>query len=183
MTRAERVLAWVANLLVPGTGLVLAGRMALGVLTAVAWGLLAAALLVVCLVVPEEGAPRMAPLFAAAVVLQYGAVQLLLAARLRRMRALLASEARDAPFRSALAVYARGRLDEARAICKNLLRADPDDVEATLLLASIARRRGDARAARRHLRRARYLDDAGRWDFEIERELAAIGPSRPPGAR
>ena len=183
MTRAERVLAWVANLLVPGTGLVLAGRMALGVLTAVAWGLLAAALLVVCLVAPEEGAPRMAPLFAAAVVLQYGAVQLLLAARLRRMRALLASEARDAPFRSALGAYARGRLDEARATCKDLLRADPDDVEATLLLASIARRRGDARAARRHLRRARYLDDAGRWDFEIERELAAIGPSRPPGAR
>jgi len=26
----------------------------------------------------------------------------------------------------------------------------------------------------RHLVRARYLDDAGRWDFEIERELSAL---------
>jgi hypothetical protein len=56
-----------------------------------------------------------------------------------------------------------------------LLRADAGDVEATLQLAAIARRRGDAAAARRHLRRARYLDDDGRWDFQIGRELEALG--------
>jgi hypothetical protein len=28
-------------------------------------------------------------------------------------------------------------------------------------------------AARRWLVRARYLDDEGKWDFEIDRELAA----------
>lgn len=183
MTRVHRVLAWAANLLVPGTGLVLTGRVALGILTAIGWGLLVAALLVVGLLAPEAATRRGMMLLGLAAGLEYGMAQLALVARFRRLARLAGGEARDEKFKSALVAYVQGRLDEAQAICRDLLRADPDDVEATLQLATIARRRGDLRAAKRHLRRARYLDDEGLWDFEIEREFAAPGPSRPPGAK
>jgi hypothetical protein len=69
--------------------------------------------------------------------------------------------------------YLQGKLDESESISKALLSEDPDDVEAALQLGYIARRRGDLAAARLWLVRARYLDDEGKWDFEIDRELAA----------
>jgi Flp pilus assembly protein TadD len=80
----------------------------------------------------------------------------------------------DEEFKKALAAYLQGRYDEAETACKALLRQDPGDVEATLQLGAIARRRGRLAQARRHFRRARYLDDRGKWDSEIGRELAAF---------
>lgn len=47
----------------------------------------------------------------------------------------------------AAALYAAGRLDEARAACDAILRAAPDDFWALHLAATIALRRGDVRAA------------------------------------
>ena len=84
----------------------------------------------------------------------------------------------DGLFRSALVAYLQDRMDESESICRELLASDPDDVEAFLQLAMIARHRGDAATARRHLVRARYLDDAGRWDSQIERELSALVANR-----
>ena len=84
------------------------------------------------------------------------------------------TEGRDERFKAALAAYMAGRHDEAEAACKALLREDPDDVEAMLQLASVARRRGLLAEARRCFLQARYLDDRGRWDAEIGRELASI---------
>ena len=47
MTRSShRVIAWILNLLVPGTGWVLAGRMAAGIVVALMWGLAAGGVLV-----------------------------------------------------------------------------------------------------------------------------------------
>jgi len=178
MTRGERILAWVMNLLVPGTGLILDGRLILGIAATVAWAALAAGLLLVVFVVPQEE-PRRRLLFLVAAAV-YAVAQWLLVVRMRRRAALAAGGERDEQFKAALPAYVQGRLDDAQAACKALLRADADDVEATLQLATIARRRGDVRRARRYLRRARYLDDAGRWDFEIERELAAVGAARTP---
>ncbi|MBL7140120.1 MAG: hypothetical protein ISS74_04355, partial [Planctomycetes bacterium] len=54
------------------------------------------------------------------------------------------------------------------------------DVEATLHLGVLAARSGRRAAAERYLRRARFLDDAGRWDFRIQRELAAMGEQAEP---
>ncbi|MBE3068849.1 MAG: tetratricopeptide repeat protein, partial [Planctomycetes bacterium] len=100
----------------------------------------------------------------------------------RRPPRHLASPARDDLFRAALEATLQGRLDDAEASCRRLLRLDPDDVEATLHLASLERLRGHAPAARRYLARTRYLDDDGRWDFQVGRELAALDQADAPPA-
>lgn len=180
MTRAHRVLLWILNLLVPGAGLVLAGRLVIGIVAGLAWGLSAGVAIITALVHPATGSQALSVLTAATPLVVYAAAQVALVLHFRaRGRSAVASD-RDARFRDALVAYVQGRLDESETVCRELLRADPDDVEATLELASIARRRKDVRAARRHLVRARYLDDAGRWDFEIARELASLA-SAPAG--
>jgi predicted Zn-dependent protease len=110
----------------------------------------------------------------------YVSSQASLALRFRARRRWLQNRDRDEVFKAAVAAYLQGRLDEAETNLARLLRADPDDVEATLQQAAIARRRGDGEAARSGLCRARYLDDAGRWDFEIGRELTALEPQSGP---
>jgi hypothetical protein len=174
VTRAHRALLWALNLLVPGAGLVLSGRLAIGIVAGLAWAVAAGMAIITALVHPRGGSPGLTVLVAAAPLIVYGAAQFALAGCLRARTRSAQAPDRDARFRDALVAYVQGRLDESEAACRALLRSDPDDVEAMLQLASIARRRNDARLARRRLARARYLDDAGRWDFEIERELAAL---------
>ena len=174
MTRAHRVLLWVLNLLVPGAGLVLAGRLVIGIVAGLAWGLAAGTAIITAMVHPAGGSAGLSVLVVAAPLIVYGAAQVALARRLRAERKSSQAPDHDAVFREALVAYVRGRFDESETACRALLHADPDDVEATLQLAAIARRRNAPRLAKRHLTRARYLDDSGRWDFEIERELAAL---------
>jgi tetratricopeptide (TPR) repeat protein len=163
---------WAANVLVPGAGLVLAGRVGVGVLWGGLWLALAGGYLATVILRPEAGLLRSA--LAVPALLWYLGGQVLLAYRLRESDRAAADERRQVRFRQALEAYLQGRLDEAEELCDRLLAADPDDVEATLQLASIARRRGQIERAGRLLRRGRYLDDEGRWDFEIDRELAAL---------
>ena len=173
MTRSShRVIAWILNLLVPGTGWVLAGRMAAGIVVALMWGLAAGGVLVGCIWPDMLGSPVRWVLGVAAAAL-YVVPQ---AALYGHLHAAGTQEGggRDERFKAALAAYMAGRHDEAEAACKALLREDPDDVEAMLQLASVARRRGLLAEARRRFLRARYLDDRGRWDAEIGRELASI---------
>ncbi len=173
----HRAAVWAANVLVPGSGLVLAGCLAEGVLWGGVWLGLAGGYLLTVVLRPEAGLLRAG--LAISALFWYLAGQTLLAYRLRQASRLSSDERRDRLFRRALEAYLQGRLDEAEELCGGLLAADPDDVEATLQLASIARRRGEAARARRLLRRARYLDDAGRWDFEIGRELEALAADDP----
>ena len=179
MNRCPAHPAWIglAGFLLPGAGHVWVGFVASGAAVAVAWGLLAGGALVleifraVAAVPPWEWALR----GSAAIV--YVAAQASLGFRLRAIRRAGRING-DGLFLSALVAYLQDRLDESESICRELLASDPDDVEAFLQLAMIAQRRGDAATARQHLVRARYLDDAGRWDFEIERELSALVANR-----
>jgi tetratricopeptide (TPR) repeat protein len=173
--------AWTSNLLVPGIGEVLLGRIILGTVRALAWSCLAAAAIYQVIFAPASDGHVAAIGLACLAGAVYVSSQIALALGYRTRRQWLQDRRRDEIFRTAMGAYLQGRLDEAEMLLKQLLRADPDDVEATLQLAAIARRRGDAAAARNGLCRARYLDDDGRWDFEIGRELAAIAPQPQAG--
>jgi len=171
---------WASNLLVPGAGEVLLGRVVLGPVRALAWGCLAAAAAYEVIFAPDSYSLTAAICLGALAGGVYLSSQVMLALRYRTRRRWLQDRNRDEIFKAATAAYLQGRLDEAGSLLSRLLRADPDDVEATLQQAAIARRRGDAAAARNGLCRARYLDDEGRWDFEIGRELAALEPQPEP---
>lgn len=180
MTRLpNKILMWSANLLVPGAGLVLMGRLGAGIAGAILW-LSAAAYLVLGVIWSEAGWIQWVSR-GGAVGIVYAAAQGVLYAVSRRMERHLADEPRDGRFKAALAAYLTGSLDESESICRALLKDDPDDVEATLQLGYLARQRGDLAAARRWFARARYLDDEGKWDFQVERELAACNPQTPCG--
>jgi len=183
MTRMPHpAVLWMVNLLVPGAGLVLLGRLATGVLLGMVWGSALAALVVATLVWPDAvAAGRLVGVLAAAAVVYVGA-QVVLYVRWRAAGQHVVSDQRDEAFREALVATLQGRLDDAEDLCRALLRADPDDVEATLHLAALARKRGRRGAALRCLRRARYLDEDGRWDFEIAREIAGLAESASPAA-
>ena len=173
---------WLANLLVPGAGHVWVGFVAAGAVLAVAWGLLAGGALVLEIFRAGGAVSPLEWFLRSSAAAGYVAAQVWLGFRLRAIRQAGRMD-RDGRFRSALVAYLQGRLDESESICRELLASDPDDVEAFLQLAMIARRRGDAAGARQHLVRARYLDDAGRWDFEIGRELSALGGSAGRAAK
>ncbi len=114
----------------------------------------------------------------------YVAAQAALYRYLKAAKARQADGGRDEQFKAALVAYLAGRYDEAEAACHALLRDDPDNVEAMLQLGSVARRRGRLAQARQCFLRARYLDDRGRWDAEIGRELASfeeLANRRPNG--
>jgi tetratricopeptide (TPR) repeat protein len=182
MTRMpSKALMWIANLLVPGAGFIILGRVGLGVVWALLWGS-ATVHMLLGIVWPEAGAgPLWCRVVLAAAV--YAAGQAILGGLCRSAARNLADDRRDDQFKAALAAYLQGRLDESESLCRDLLKTDPDDVEATLQLGYVARQRGDLAAARRWFTRARYLDDAGKWDFQIGRELAACtqGPGSVAG--
>jgi len=184
MTRLPHPAAlWTANLLVPGAGLVMLGRIVSGTVIGVLWGAALAAVLLAGFVWRDAGRTAVLLCFVASAVALYGGGQIVVYLRGQALANHLAGEARDAVFKAALVAYLAGRLDESEKICKDLLAIDRDDVEATLQLATIARRRGDTRAAHRYLARTRYLDDEGRWDFEVERELSALAETPPPAVQ
>ena len=184
MTRLPHsAFAWLANALVPGAGLVLMGRLVAGVALSVAWAAALCGFLVVTLVwpgvIPGNGVVGLG--IGAAAVYVVGQAAHAIARRKAEHR--LAGQERDERFKAVLVATLEGRLDEAERLCRALLREDPDDVEATLHLGSLARRCGRVPDARKYLARARYLDTEGRWDSFIGREFAALAaPGDQPGA-
>jgi len=165
---------WTANVLVPGSGLVLLGRLATGAACACLWTAAVGLLLLATVVWPDAASAGPVAGLVVAVGLLFAVAQALVYLRDRALRRHRADEARDAAFREVLAATLRGDVDEAADGCHTLLARDPDDVEATLHLALLARRAGRTDEARRLLRRARFLDAAGRWDLVIARDLAAV---------
>ena len=183
MTRptAHPVWIWLANLLLPGAGLVWIGFIGSGAAVALAWGLVTGGAVATHLFrASAQTLPATWVLGLASAGL-YATAQVWLGLRLAAIRRA-GRAGRDGEFRAALAAFLQGRLQESQALCLRLLRADPDDVEALLQLALVARQRGDAPAARAYLERTRYVDDAGRWDFEVRRQLAALAVGSTSGA-
>ena len=80
----------------------------------------------------------------------------------------------QALFIRAQAEYLRGHWLESQSSLKQLLRRDPQDVEAHLLLASVHRRAQRIDLSRRQLQRLCRLEGAAKWRTETEQELAAL---------
>jgi hypothetical protein len=78
--------------------------------------------------------------------------------------------------------YLRGHWVDAQMLLEQLIRRDPGDVEAQLLLASVHRRARRIDLSRRQLRQVQDCPGAGKWRFEIGRELAAIEEPSALGA-
>jgi thioredoxin-like negative regulator of GroEL len=77
-------------------------------------------------------------------------------------------------FREAQRLYLKGHWLEAEALAAQLIARQPVDVEARLLWASILRRSGQWREARKMLMALRDEAAAGRWQLEIEMDLRQI---------
>ena len=73
-------------------------------------------------------------------------------------------------FRAAQGEYLRGNWLEAELVLNELLDYDPQDVDAHLLLATVARRMGRYQEADQRLRHLETRVQAGKWRPEIARE-------------
>jgi hypothetical protein len=78
-------------------------------------------------------------------------------------------------FREALGEYLKGHWLEAEASLGLLLRHDPRDVEARLMLASVFRHTSRLPQARRQLVALSRLEGAEKWRTEITAELDLVG--------
>lgn len=173
--KVHTALLWLANLVVPGLGLVISGRLVWGVIIAISWDTALCSLLLAGFVWPGMACSQMTYVFAAGAAAVYAAAQIGLCAHVRAASNKASAARRDDLFKDAIRAYLQDRLDDGEAACKTLLRLDPQDVEAMLQLACVVARRGDVAQAKTLLRKVRYLDDQGKWDFHVERYLAALG--------
>jgi predicted Zn-dependent protease len=81
------------------------------------------------------------------------------------------------PFGDAAEQYLKGNWFEAECLLADLLRRDPRDVDAGLMLATLYRHTGRLDEASNQLDHLERLDEAAKWALEISRErrlLAAV---------
>lgn len=84
-------------------------------------------------------------------------------------------------FIQAQAEYLRGHWFEAEALLDKVLRTDQRDVDAQLMLATLYRRTGRIREARRRLRTLQRKEGAEKWQMEIDRELGNLERRKSSG--
>jgi len=77
-------------------------------------------------------------------------------------------------FQEALEHYLRGEWFQTERLLGAILKANPEDVEARLLLATLFRHTGRRNDARRELQRLADIPAASAWQWEIERELSLL---------
>ncbi len=77
-------------------------------------------------------------------------------------------------FQTALEHYLRGDWFQTERLLCAILKANPEDVEARLLMATLLRHTNRCDEARRELQRLTGVPGSGAWQWEIERELALL---------
>ena len=110
-------------------------------------------------------------------------------------------DVQTADFGQAVAYYLKGDWVESERTLVQLLRRNPRDVDAGLMLATLWRRAGRLDESARHLQRLRGMEESARWRMEIHRETELIAraeqeagsarepaqdepePAEPPAAR
>lgn len=85
-------------------------------------------------------------------------------------------------FDEAMGHYLQGNWFEAERVLVGLLRQDPRDTEARLMIATLLRHTGRSDEAARQLDQLERLEDARRWEWEIGRERAFLAEARAQAA-
>jgi tetratricopeptide (TPR) repeat protein len=100
----------------------------------------------------------------------------------RRKTARQVSSRTDDAYLEATENYLKGNWFEAECRLRELLRHEPRDLEAGLMLATLLRHTGRLAEAAQHLDRLQRLDGWERWAMEIGRERAYLaGTPEPDG--
>jgi cytochrome c-type biogenesis protein CcmH/NrfG len=81
-----------------------------------------------------------------------------------------ATNAAEDLFRRAQSEYLNGNWIAAEQLLTQLVRSNPQDVDAQLMLASLLRRTGQLTEASQRLRKLEATDGAEKWRDEIKRE-------------
>ena len=85
---------------------------------------------------------------------------------------------REDPFALAMDHYLKGNWFEAEYLLSGLLAANPRDVDASLMLATLWRHTGRVDEAMEGLARLQRCEDAKKWDWEIDRERDLVDQAR-----
>ena len=174
MAAGSRAGRMVLAALLPGTGLVLSGRVPSGLVLGMAFALGLDAVLAWRLVWPGW-APVWAVLSAGGLAMGAWVVSVVLTGlQVSRGDPARSAEERETLFREGLAAYLRGDHEAAAGAFRAVLRLFRGDVEAHLRLALVYKARGEPEAARAALRRCRFYDADDTWRWEVERELAGL---------
>lgn len=86
-------------------------------------------------------------------------------------------------YREALSEYLRADWFKAETQCRELLRRNPRDVDAHLLLATLLRRTGRLSEAAQRLTLLSRLDNAVKWQMEIEHEQDQLAEAEAEAVR
>jgi len=167
-TEPSTILPRVANLLVPGGGLVLAGSLTPGV--AIALLFIAAANFAVGanLLFPDDFAPTWRGLGVGVAIGIYLGAQLRLAQSLRDARRQRARDRRVQALRTARSALAVGQVDQAWQALEPLAEQVEQDLVLAYWVAQVLTARGDGPAALAAWRRVRLLDHHHIYRREIE---------------
>lgn len=100
----------------------------------------------------------------------------------RRQRVPNDSPCEEDPFSQALDHYLKGNWFEAEQVLCGLLRANPRDVDAGLMLATLLRHTRRFDEARKHLDRLGRLEGAAKWHLEMARERELLDEAQTEAA-
>jgi len=175
-------IARVVNLLVPGAGIILVGREALGVLVALLFTAAANAALAANLLFPAEWSPGWRAISTGVALGTYLGAQVRFAQTLRDQRRRASAAHRNAALRAARAALLAGRVEEAWRLLQPLAPQAEDDLLLAYRLAQVLSARGDRQAARAAWQRVRRLDRHRIYYREVLDNERALSEERPgPG--
>lgn len=166
------VLVWIANVIIPGAGLIIRRREWLGLLLALLFSICANVAVAGFLIAPES-MPAWAPWTAATLTaLTWTFAQFLCAWQARSMRE--AARRIAALLETSRGAISLGDMDAARKAILSAASIDEEDVELNVLWAQVSQRSGDLHEARYRWRRVIQLDVRRRYREEALTAMSTI---------
>jgi len=161
----------------PGLPMLLATGNWWGLAWAVGFALLLNTLILATLWWPELLSFHLRNAIGLAAIVLWGGAAVASAGAIRRLAP--AADPQDSPtFGDATTHYLRGDYFEAERILVGLLRRNPRDIDAGLMLATLWRRTGRLAEASRQLDRLELLEESRKWSLEIYQERKRL--EKPP---